>query len=76
MKTRIIQDEPEAEPPETRTEEPRVPQEREAWLRRTFVAAAVVGYVILGVVHPANIEVGDSTTLYLWIHVLQPFALL
>ena len=74
MKTRIIQTEPEA-PAEMVTAAPNA-NERETWLRRSFVFVAVVGYFILGVVHPANIEVGDGTTLYLWIHVLQPVLIL
>jgi hypothetical protein len=42
------------------------------WLRRGFFATAVVGYIILGAVHPAEIKVGDDTTLYLGIHLVQP----
>jgi hypothetical protein len=74
VKTRIIQTEPEA-PAEMVTAAANA-NERETWLRRSFVFVAVVGYFILGVVHPANIEVGDGTTLYLWIHVLQPVLIL
>jgi hypothetical protein len=78
VKTRIIQHEPEPEPAPTvapRAEAPR-PDRRAVWLRRSFFAAAVVGYLLIGAVHPANIEVGDDTTLYLWIHLVQPFLIL
>jgi hypothetical protein len=49
-----------------------VTEQRAAWLRRGFFATAVVGYIILGAVHPAEIKVGDDTTLYLGIHLVQP----
>jgi uncharacterized membrane protein YccF (DUF307 family) len=42
------------------------------WLRRGFFATAVAGYIILGAVHPTEIKVGDDTTLYLGIHLVQP----
>lgn len=77
MKTRIIQDQPAVE-----TSEPSAaagvsePTSRRTLLRRAFVATAVVGYFILGIVHPASIEVGDDTTLYLWIHLVQPVLIL
>ena len=37
---------------------------------------AVVGYFIIGAIHPAEIEVGDETTLYIGIHLVQPFFIL
>jgi len=80
MKTRIIQTEPEPGPGPG----PAVPAEvqtpgageRETWLRRGFLFLAVAGYFVVGVVHPADIEVGDETTLYLWLHLLQPVLIL
>jgi hypothetical protein len=76
MKTRIIQNEPEPEPSvETEAAAP-VADEREAWLRRACFLVAVVGYIIIGVIHPAEIEVGDDTTLYIGIHLVQPFFIL
>ncbi|MGZ8707896.1 MAG: hypothetical protein ACXW0F_01410 [Gaiellaceae bacterium] len=76
MKTRIIQDEPEA------GEAPRPPDgdagalqpgRTSSWLRRGVVSTAVVGYFVVGIVHPPDIKVGDDTAnLYLLIHVLQP----
>jgi hypothetical protein len=78
VKTRIIQTEPEPEPgPAVPAEaETAIADERETWLRRGFLFLAVAGYVVVGVVHPADIEVGDETTLYLWLHVLQPVLIL
>jgi hypothetical protein len=80
VKTRIIQTEPEPEPgpgPAAPVEaETAIDGERETWLRRGFLFLAVAGYVVVGVVHPADIEVGDETTLYLWLHVLQPVLIL
>ena len=76
MKTRLIQDEPEVEtshPPGAGVSEPK---SRRTLLRRAFVATAVIGYFVLGVVHPTSIEVGDDMTLYLWIHLLQPALIL
>lgn len=71
MKTRIIQNEPEAEPfVETEAAAP-VPDEREAWLRRACFLGAVVGYFIIGAIHPADLEVGDKTSVYLGIHIVQ-----
>jgi len=76
MKTRIIQNEPEPEPSvETEAAAP-VADEREAWLRRACFLVAVVGYIIIGAIHPAEIEVGDETTLYIGIHLVQPFFIL
>jgi hypothetical protein len=75
MKTRIIQNEPEADVPAAASAE--VPgAERTTWLRRGFLATGVVGYFVLGMVHPAEIEVGDATALYLGIHLFQPFLIL
>jgi hypothetical protein len=76
MKTRIIQSEPDPEPalaPEA--EVPRT-DERETWLRRGLFSVAAVGYIVIGVVHPADIAVGDDTTLYLAIHIVQPLFIL
>jgi hypothetical protein len=80
MKTRIIQPEPEPEPdPQPSVSgvpEAPVDGERETWLRRGFFAIAIVGYFIIGVIHPAEIEVGDATTLYIGIHLVQPVFIL
>jgi len=71
VKTRIIQNEPEPEPSvETEAAAP-VVDEREAWLRRACLLGAVVGYFIIGAIHPADLEVGDKTSLYLGIHLVQ-----
>jgi uncharacterized membrane protein YccF (DUF307 family) len=77
MKTLIIQREPAPEPAASETESA-VPagDEREAWLRRSFFGVAVLGYIVLGAVHPFEIKVGDETTLYLAIHVVQPVFIL
>jgi hypothetical protein len=75
VKTRIIQNEPEPEP-SAEVEEVAVADERQTWLRRACFLAAVVGYIIIGVIHPAEIEVGDDTTLYIGIHLVQPFFIL
>jgi hypothetical protein len=76
LKTRIIQNEPEPEPgAETETVAPAA-DERETWLRRGCFATAVVGYFVIGVIHPAEIEVGDATTLYIGIHLVQPVFIL
>jgi uncharacterized membrane protein YccF (DUF307 family) len=76
MKTRIIQTEPEPEPVAPAGAATPVPEERATWLRRGFLAAAVIGYFIIGVIHPADIEVGDETTLYIGIHLVQPVLIL
>jgi hypothetical protein len=76
MKSRIIQDEPETDVPVVPSTEADRPDLRAVWLRRALFATAVLGYLVIGVVHPANIEVGDDTTLYLWIHLVQPFLIL
>jgi hypothetical protein len=76
VKTRIIQDEPEAEAATTPSGDPPVPAWRSAWVRRGLFATAVVGYFVIGVVHPAEIAVGDETTLYIGIHLVQPFLIL
>jgi hypothetical protein len=76
VKTRIIQNDAEPEPSvETGAAAP-VVDEREAWLRRGCFLAAVVGYFVIGVIHPAEIEVGDDTALYIGIHLVQPFFIL
>jgi uncharacterized membrane protein YccF (DUF307 family) len=78
VKTRIIQHEPEPEPTASPEAEAAAPPdaEREKWLRRGFIFLAVAGYIVLGAVHPANIEVGDETTLYLALHLVQPLLIL
>jgi hypothetical protein len=76
MKTRIIQNEPEQEPSVETEAAAAVADEREAWLRRACFLVAVVGYIIIGAIHPAEIEVGDETTLYIGIHLVQPFFIL
>jgi hypothetical protein len=77
MKTRIIQREPDPEPAASEAESA-VParDERETWLRRSFFLVAVLGYVVLGAIHPFEIKVGDATTLYLGIHIVQPLFVL
>jgi hypothetical protein len=78
MKTRIIQPEPEPDPQPSVSGMPMEPvdDKRETWLRRGFFAIAIVGYFIIGVIHPADIEVGDATTLYIGIHLVQPVFIL
>lgn len=76
MKSRIIQREPEPEPVASSEAAPVAPRERETWLRRGLIFVAVAGYIVLGAVHPANIEVGDETTLYLTLHIVQPLLIL
>jgi hypothetical protein len=76
MKTRIIQTEPEAEPRPSAAAAIEVDDKRETWLRRSFLFLGVVGYIVLGAIHPDDIEVGDETALYLWIHIVQPVLIL
>lgn len=76
MKTRIIQAEPEADPIPAPAGELATPDRNEAWLRRALLFTAVVGYFILGVIHPPDVKVGDETTLYIWLHVVQPVLIL
>jgi hypothetical protein len=76
VKTRIIQDEPEPDAPVAPSAQAPRPDRRAVWLRRAFFATAVVGYFLIGMVHPAEIEVGDATTLYISIHLVQPFLIL
>jgi hypothetical protein len=76
MKTRIIQTEPEPEPAFAAGPETPLADERETWLRRGFLFLGVVGYIVLGAIHPDDIEVGDETALYLWIHLVQPVLIL
>jgi hypothetical protein len=76
VKTRIIQYEPEPAAPVAPSAQGPRPDRRAVWLRRAFFATAVVGYFFIGMVHPAEIEVGDATTLYISIHLVQPFLIL
>ncbi|HEY7707795.1 MAG TPA: hypothetical protein VH968_11585 [Gaiellaceae bacterium] len=76
MKTRIIQPEPVPEPEGEAEAAAPIAGDHEAWLRRALVFTAVAGYIVVGVVHPADIEVGDETALYLWLHLLQPVLIL
>jgi hypothetical protein len=71
VKTRIIQNEPEPEPSAEAEMVTPAADERETWLRRSFFAVAIVGYLIIGAIHPPDLEVGDATGLYLWIHFVQ-----
>jgi hypothetical protein len=76
MKTRIIQSEPEvgAEPGLSARAEALGADEIR--LRRSLFFVAVAGYIILGVLHPIEIEVGDATALYLALHLVQPLFIL
>jgi hypothetical protein len=78
MKTRIIQPVPEPEPGPTAPAEAQMPtaDERESWLRRGFLFLGVIGYFVIGAIHPDDVKVGDETSLYLWIHFLQPVLIL
>ena len=76
MKTRIIQSEPVPEPASTREAEAPAGNARDTTLRRTFIFLAVAGYLVLGAVHPIELAVGDDSTLYLGIHVVQPLLIL
>jgi len=79
MKTRIIQPVPEPEPgPASAASEAQTPtaDERETWLRRGFLFFGVIGYFVIGAIHPDDLKVGDETALYLWIHLLQPVLIL
>jgi hypothetical protein len=75
MKTRIIQ--PDAAPVETPSTDValRIDSPRTA-LRRAFFLVAVVGYVLLGAVHPIELAVGDDPAPYLAIHLVQPLLIL
>jgi len=76
VKTQIIQAEAEVQPTVAASGEPSGSAQRDTWLLRGAVATAVIGYVILGVLHPFEIKVGDDTTLYLGLHIVQPFLIL
>ena len=73
LKTRIIQNESEPEPAASSEMPAPAADGQEAWLRRAFLFTAVAGYIVLGALHPFEIEVGDETTLYLGLHFVQPF---
>jgi hypothetical protein len=75
MKTRIIQSEPEPEPAVAAAEAQEA-DERETWLRRGIFFVAVAGYIVIGAIHSADIAVGDETTLYIGIHLVQPLFIL
>lgn len=46
--------------------------ERRTILRWTVVFLAVAGYIVLGLVHPVpDSRVGDDSTLFYWLHVVQ-----
>jgi hypothetical protein len=79
MKTRIIQPAPEPEPGPTAASaaaQTSTADERETWLRRGFLSLGVIGYFVIGAIHPDDVKVGDETALYLWIHFLQPVLIL
>lgn len=76
MKTRIIQHEPEPAAAVAPDAGHAVSGSRSTWIRRAAVATAVAGYFVLGVLHPFEINVGDETTLYLTLHLVQPFLIL
>jgi hypothetical protein len=78
MKSRIIQHEPEPQPERSEEAGPAVPavSDRETLLRRAFFAVAISGYIVLGAVHPAEINVGDDTALYIALHLVQPLFIL
>lgn len=50
--------------------------DRDKALRRGLLAFSVVGYIVIGLIHPDDIEVGDATSLYLGIHLVQPVFIL
>jgi hypothetical protein len=72
VKTQIIQPEPETRAAEPPGEEGPVSKRNEAWLRRGVIFAAVAGYIVLGLLHPIELNVGDDSTVYLYLHVVQP----
>jgi hypothetical protein len=76
MKTRIIQTEPEPESEAPAGATTPAVNEHETWLRRGFLFLGVVGYFVIGVIHPADVEVGDETALYIAIHLVQPVLIL
>lgn len=41
-------------------------------LRRVVIFSAVIGYGVLGLVHPADPEVGDSAAFFIGLHLFQP----
>jgi hypothetical protein len=76
VRTKIIQNEPESAVPVRPSEVASGSERNETRLRRAFFATAVVGYIVLGAVHPLELKVGDDSTLYLWSHLVQPFFVL
>ena len=75
MKTRIIQDEPKAAPHDV-SEPDRSAEPRSPWALRTLMGIGIVGYFVLGLLHPDDLHVGDDTTLYLALHLVQPLLIL
>ena len=79
MKTRIIQAEPEPESAAVASVDPDDAGENRtpAAIRWAVIGLAVVGYFVLGLVHPVpDSEVGDDPTLFYWLHVVQPLLIL
>lgn len=70
MKTRIIQPEPAPATEGRRT------GERDRRLCRFFLFTAIVGYLVIGAIHPIELAVGDDSGLYLGIHLFQPALIL
>jgi hypothetical protein len=75
VKTRIVQSDA-APVASTPTGEPLPVDARRTKLRRALFLVAVVGYVLLGAVHPIELAVGDDSTPYLAIHLVQPLLIL
>src|SRR5688572_19820560 len=76
MQTRIIQSESTTEPASTVDDEVPGGNERETTLRRAFNFLAGPRYLVIGAVHPIELAVGDGSTPYLGIHVVQPLLIL
>jgi hypothetical protein len=72
VKTQIIQEEPESAAPAPESLEVPTSDQSATWLRRGVLFIAIVGYFVLGLVHPPDLEVGDDSTVYYWLHVVQP----
>jgi hypothetical protein len=75
VKTRIIQ--PDDAPDASRhAATGRREDRRRTDVRRALFLVAVLGYVVLGAVHPVELAVGDDSTPYLAIHLVQPLLIL